>query len=60
MSSRSQPLDRATDLFISGLDEVIDPVVVRYRPVSRDGVGVVDLICDTGLKGVSVFDGWNV
>jgi len=60
MSIRSSPSDRATDLFIGGLDQVIDPVVVRYRSVARNGGDVADLICDAGLFDVSVFDGCAV
>ena len=56
MSTRSPPVDRATDLLISGLDKVIDPVVVRYRSIPINGVGVGDLIRDAGLNGTSVFD----
>jgi len=60
MSTQPPPFDRATGLFISGLDESIDPVVVRYRPVAINGVGVVDLIRDAGLNSASVFDGCEV
>jgi len=60
MSTRSPPFDRATDLFISGLDKVIDPVVVRYRSIPINGAGVADLIRDVSLKGTSVFDAREV
>jgi len=60
MSAFSAHSNQATNLFISGLDEVIDPVVVRYRPAARNRGGVTDLIRDAGLRDVLFFESCKV
>ena len=61
MSTLSVRSNRATYLFISGLDDVIDPVVVvDDRVVGNDGVDVAVLCYDACLRCELFFDGWKL